>query len=94
MTKQLGMFKRGESSPLFSQTPQRGRWEDFKPAPQARQTCFARCEVCLDTGLVRVETAKHVFCTCEIGKALKKRTERGNGGPAPAHQSNQHGGDW
>lgn len=63
--KQATMFST-EDLPLFSGTAQTVTIKSRKPAPSARQTTFAACRVCLDTGKVGKK-----FCSCQAGqKAL------------------------
>jgi len=66
--KQTTMFANGEDLPLFSGTPQTVTLPPPPPETQrrSRQITFAKCPICLDTGLTSVS-----YCWCEAGESLR-----------------------
>lgn len=70
MSRQSRMFATADL-PLFSGTPQHVRPQTFAPAPTVRQSTMAACPVCLDTGEIRADGTKAVYCTCAAGVSLR-----------------------
>jgi len=67
---QLSMFN-CEDLPLWSGAPA-GRAPEAAPEaePAPRQETWARCRLCLDTGLVN-HSGKQTSCWCEAGDRVK-----------------------
>jgi hypothetical protein len=74
---QSNMFPSGDDLPLFSGTAMSVRVRTFSHAPQPRQSSFATCPVCRDTGVVF--TRHLVYCSCEIGRDVAAANHKKSG---------------
>ena len=68
MPRQLSMFSSAETTPLFSQSPQRVRAQAFRPGPAPTQLHIGGCPICEATGLVVPRPgAEAQYCICQHG---------------------------